>query len=104
MFASSCDKETSHSPKNKMFTDIHQEFLNNGWHLRENTMTKMLYYNPISPMDEFKIRLENKLIYITIPIISGNYEYTTKFTNYFLANEYILLHLKNYAFKTAPDV
>lgn len=102
---SSCYKEeTSSFPKNKMFIDIHQDFLENGWYLRENTMINMVYYNPKNLTDEFKIRLENKMIYVTIPITPGNYEYKTNFTSYFLATEYISFHLKNYAFKTAPDL
>lgn len=96
MFVSLYDEDINNFPKNKIFMDIHQEFLENGWRLRENTMTNMLYYNPKNLTDEFKIRVENKLIYVTIPITPGNYEYTTKFTGFFLASEYISFHLKNY--------
>ena len=86
----------NHLPKNKIFTDIHQNFVENGFVLRENTMTKLIYYNPTSSMDEFKISLDNKLIKVTIPIKPKNYEYTTHFTSYYLATEYISYHLKNY--------
>ena len=96
MFVSLYDKDINNFPKNKLFIDIHNDFLKNGWRLRDNTMTKMLYYNPRNLADEFKITMENKLIYVTIPITPGNYEYTTKFTSYFLANEYITFHLNNY--------
>lgn len=99
MFVSLCDEDINTIPKNKLFHDIHEEFLENGWTLRENTMTKMNYYNPINLMDEFKIKMEDKLIYVTIPIKPGNYEYTTKFTSFFLATEYMSFHLKNYANK-----
>lgn len=96
MFVSLYDEDINRTPKNIFFQDIHQEFLQNGWRLRETTMTNMLYYNSKIITDEFKIRFENKLIYITIPITYGNYEYTTKFTSFFLAIEYITYHLKNY--------
>lgn len=86
----------NHLPKNKIFSDIHQNFLENGFKLRENSMTNLIYFNPNSAMDEFKIRLDNKCIYVTIPIKPKNYEYTTKFTSYYLATEYISNHLKNY--------
>lgn len=83
-------------PKNKIFTEIHENFVENGFILKENTMTKLIYLYPKVAMDEFKIRLENKLIYVTIPIKPKNYEYTTTFTSYYLATEYISYHLKNY--------
>lgn len=83
-------------PKNKIFTDIHQCFIENGFKLKENSMTNLIYFNPNAAMDEFKIRLDNKLIYVTIPIKPKNYEYTAKFTSYYLATEYISSHLKNY--------
>lgn len=103
MFVSLYDEDISRTPKNKIFHDIHQEFLENGWRLRETTMTNMLYYNPKNLTDVFKIRFENKLIYVTIPITPGNYEYTTKFTSFFLATEYISYHLKNYRNKLSID-
>jgi hypothetical protein len=98
MFISVCD-ENSNLPKNKVFHDVHREFLENGWELRDNTMAKMVYCNPTCLTDEFKIRFENKIIYVTIPMTPGNYEYTTKFTSYFLATEYISFHIKNYVDK-----
>jgi len=86
----------NHLSKNKIFTDIHQNFVESGFKLRENTMTNLIYFNPTAAMDEFKIRLDNKLIYVTIPIKPKNYQYTTNFTSYYLATEYISYHLKNY--------
>ena len=84
--SSSYEENTNNcSPKNKMFTTIHEAFLNNDWNMRENTMTTLSYYNPIAPMDEFKIKMENKIIYVTFPLTPGNYEYTANFTSYFLA-------------------
>ena len=96
MFVSLYDEDVNNYPKNKMFQELHHEFLENDWMLGENTMTKMIYYNPRNITDEFKIHLENKVIYATIPITPGNYEYTTSFTSFFLATEYISFHLKNY--------
>ena len=81
-------------PKNEIFTDIHRTFIENGFKLSENSMTDLVYYNPNAAMDEFKISLYNKHIYITIPIKPKNYQYTTRFTNYYSAIEYLLYHLK----------
>jgi len=96
MLVSQYNESVNTFPKNKYFTDIHQEFLENGWRMRDNTMTHLLYYNPNNLADEFKVSLENKLIYVTIPITYGNYEYKTKFKSYYLASEYISFHLNNY--------
>jgi len=101
MFISLQDEDINHFPKNKLFIDIHQEFMKNGWRLKGNTMINLLYYNPQNLSDEFKINMSNKTINVTVPITPGNYEYTTKFTSLYLAIEYLSFHLKNYHDKLA---
>lgn len=85
--------------ENKMLLDSHIEFLKNGWKLKENTLNHIVYMNPIYPTDEFKIDIDNRLIKITVPVIGLNYEYSTRFSSYYLATEYLLLHLKNHTNK-----
>ena len=96
MFISLHDEDINNFPKNRIFIDIHQEFMKNGWRLRYNTMTNLIYYNPQNPSDEFKINMSERIVYVTVPITPGNYEYTTKFTSLYLSSEYLSFHLKNY--------
>ena len=86
--------------KNKMLFDSHIEFLKNGWELKENTSTSIVYTNIHYPTDEFRIDINNRSIKITVPVIGLNYEYSTHFSSYYLANEYLLLHLNNHMNKT----
>jgi hypothetical protein len=83
-------------PKNKMFLDTHYEFSKNNWMLKENTQTSLIYYRLNNETDEFKIKINNKSVSVTIPIIGGNCEYTTNFMSYYMASEYILFHINNY--------
>jgi hypothetical protein len=76
--------------------DIHNDFLNNGWELNTRDTTNFSYNNKNYPLDEFKVEINNKNIKITVPIVGANCEYTTNFTSYYLANEYLLMHLKNH--------
>lgn len=79
--------------KNKMFHDVNLEFLDYGWELKENTMDTIVYTHPIYPTDEFKIKMNNKHIKVTIPVVSSNIEYSASFTSYYQASEYLLFHL-----------
>lgn len=82
---------------NKMFLDVNLEFINQGWKLHKNTLNEISYINPMYPTDEFKIKLNNKLITVTVPVMLLNYEYSTTFNSYFQASEYLLSHLENHS-------
>lgn len=81
---------------NKLFIEVNYEFLNQGWKLDKNTLTEISYVNPIYPTDEFKIQIKNKLIKVTVPVLGANYEYSTSFSSYFQASEFLLLHLNDH--------
>ena len=101
MLISIHDEDIDNFPKNKLFIDIHNDFIKNGWRLRDNMMKNLLYYNPRNLLDEFKINISDRIIHVTVPITPGNYEYTTKFTSLYLASEYLSFHLKNYHDKSS---
>ena len=90
------NEEDKDIPKNKMFLDTHYEFLKNNWMLKENTQTSLIYYRLNNETDEFKIKINNKSVSVTIPIIGGNCEYTTNLISYYMASEYISFHINNY--------
>lgn len=97
------NKITTEVLKNKIFLDNHVYFVTNGWKLKENTITDIVYVHPNYPTDEFKVNINNKLIKITIPVLSSNYAYSTTFKSYYQASEYLQLHLKHYMDKITEN-
>ena len=75
---------------NKGFA-ILEEKLEKGWELIKNFNTHIIYKKIGSDYDFIELKVETNKIYVTVPI--GNYQYETYFMNYFLACEFIELHI-----------
>ena len=77
---------------------IHYKFKEYNWVLLKNTMDTLVYVKPnhYNDCDEFKIELYENKIFITIPVLGRNIGYKTHFNSYFLAHEYVSMHLENY--------
>lgn len=83
-------------PVNKGFFDVHDNFINCGWKLRNNTETLLSYVKSIHLLDEFILSVDTDKIHAIIPITDTNYSYKTYFKNYFEASEYIISRLYDY--------
>ena len=92
-------------PLNTSCMHIHYKFKEYNWVLTKNTMDTLVYVksNHYNDCDEFKIELNNNKIFISIPVIGNNISYKTHFNSYFLAHEYVSLHLENYE-KNTSDI
>ena len=75
--------------KNKGFALLDILFKNHGWQLSKNEMNFISYTKTGKETDAFYIEIGQKCIYVTVPLKNSTYSYTTSFTEYFLANEYI---------------
>lgn len=87
------------SPVNTSCMHIHYKFKEYNWELTTNTNDTLVYVKPhhYNDIDEFKIEFSNNnKIFVTIPVLGKNISYKTQFNSYFLAYEYISLHLENY--------
>ena len=75
--------------KNKGFALLDQMFKENGWHLCKNEMNNICYTKLSHETDLFEIKIDDKNIYVSIPIKNSPFQYNTSFNNYFQASEYI---------------
>ena len=81
---------------NHGFDSIHKKFISSGWILKENKNNMMIYVDPINENDMFCIDIKLDSIDVTIPIANSNIQYKTSLNDYFLANEYLEMHLDNF--------
>jgi hypothetical protein len=82
--------------KNKGFILLDSLFKENGWHMTKNEMNLIEYTKQGHESDFFQIKLDQKNVYISVPIKNSPYQYKTTFTNYFDASEYVEKRFKDY--------
>jgi hypothetical protein len=83
--------------KNKGFILLDSLFKENGWHMTKNEMNLIEYTKFGYESDFFQIKLDQKNVYVSVPIKNSPYQYKTSFTNYFDASEYVEKRFKDYA-------
>jgi hypothetical protein len=75
--------------KNKGFALLDQMFKENGWHLVKNEVNYICYTKFGHETDNFQIKVDEKTIFVSIPIKNSPFQYTTSFKDYFQASEYV---------------
>ena len=83
--------------KNKGFILLDSLFKENGWHMTKNEMNLIEYTKQGQESDFFQIKLDQKNVYVSVPIKNSPYQYKTSFNNYFDASEYVEKRFKDYA-------
>ena len=83
--------------KNKGFILLDSLFKENGWHMTKNEMNLIEYNKQGQESDFFQIKLDQKNVYVSVPIKNSPYQYKTSFINYFDASEYVEKRFKDYA-------
>ena len=83
------EKVDSTDIQNKGFLLLDTTFKQNGWHIVKNEMNHISYSKFGQETDVFSIQIEKKYINVSIPIKNSNYQFTTSFTDYFQASEYL---------------
>jgi len=74
----------------------HHLLLLKEWKLRINMDGFLVYSKDTDIFDEFRVKLDNKTVQVSVPLPNSEYLYKCKFNNYFEACEFIEQHLKNY--------
>jgi hypothetical protein len=88
--------DTKQRINNVGFKDISNSFLEKGWIIRTNTPTRLEFQSPISAYDVFEFEVVNDKIYVTIPLKTSRYKYTTRFSDYYSASSFAEMHLSNF--------
>lgn len=89
------EEENNEKIINHGFSHINEIFIKYNWKLVKNTFSEIIYKKDISMIEEFIIKVRNKLIEVYIPF-KTNIIYKTNFKSYYDASEFIELHLKVY--------
>ena len=76
---------------NKGFAILEEKILEKGWELKKNSITHIIYKKIDSDYDFIELKVEIDKIYVVVPI--GNCQYETFFNCYFLACEFVEMHL-----------
>ena len=66
-----------------------------GWELTVNKMEHVVYFKKEENI-KFEMEIDADTIYVSIPLKNSIYQYETKFNNYFMASEYIEMHLLHF--------
>ena len=82
--------------KNKGFILLDSLFTENSWHITKNEMNLIEYTKQGYECDFFQIKLDQKNVYVSVPIKNLSYQYNASFTNYFDASEYVEKMFKDY--------
>ena len=75
--------------KNKGFLLLDSMFKEHGWHIVKNEMNWICYTKVGNETDIFDIKIDPKLVHVSIPIRNSTFQYNCSFTDYFQASEYI---------------
>ena len=69
---------------------LNELFKSNGWQFeRSNELADYIMYSkPGNETEFFKIALDNNIIYVSVPLKNSNFQYKTKFDNYYSAIKY----------------
>jgi hypothetical protein len=69
---------------------LNELFKSNGWKVEHsnNTSDHIMYSKPGNETEFFKIALYNNIIYVSVPLKNSNFQYKTKFDNYYSAIKY----------------
>ena len=96
-------------PKNKskmmeaddiMITNMFNQFQRCNWKNITNEPGHIIFKKGTSNYDIIEMKKHNEnVIFVTIPIKSGPYQYTTRFAKYDDATNYINMHIHNYESK-----
>jgi len=76
---------------NKGFSFIEEKFLKKGYTLKKNDFNHIIYKKNDSDYDYIEMKVESAKIYVIVPV--GNFQYETFFNSYYLACEYLEMHI-----------
>jgi len=83
--------------KNKKLENISEMFTKNDWQFHINENDHVAFKNPNSDYHDFEFKIDNKKIYVTVPLKNSDNRYTTHFYSYDDACKYVYCHFKIYA-------
>jgi hypothetical protein len=90
------EPQVSVTCQNKGLEILAEIFIEKGWSLYKNEINHVIFKNPTSDYDDFEIRVDEKKIYVCVPLKNSVYKYVTHFSSYFQACEYVEMHFNDF--------
>lgn len=87
---------TEANVKNKGFIVLDELFKTHSWSLITNEDDHITYSKSYMDPNIFDIKVEKTSVSVTVPLKNSNFLYTTTFSNYFEASEYVEERLNDY--------
>lgn len=85
-----CQTKTKTEPlQNKGFQVLHDLFLQHGWHIVVNEPTRLCYTRQGDETTTIALQVVADKIIVSVPLKNSVYQYTSSFTSYFAATEYV---------------
>lgn len=81
---------------NPGFNEIGKKFVEKGWRLKVNCSTRLEFQSATNEYDAFEFEIDQKAIYVSVPLKESKYTYCAKFSDYFSACDFAEMHLSNY--------
>ena len=76
--------------------ETHKLLISKNWKNRLNNDINLVYSKDTEIFDEFRIKLSENYIQVSVPLPNSEFLYKCKFNNYFDAFDFIVQHLNNY--------
>lgn len=76
--------------------ETHKLLVSKNWKNRLNNDGNLVYSKDTEIFDEFRIKLSENYIQVSVPLPNSEFLYKCKFNNYFDAFDFIVQHLNNY--------
>ena len=69
---------------------LNKLFKSNGWEIEDTDKLSehIIYAKPGNETEFFKIELDNNIVYVSVPLKNSNFQYKTKFADYYSAIKY----------------
>ena len=75
---------------NNELNSLTELFKSNGWKIEhsDKPLDDIMYSKPGNETEFFKIELDNNIIYVSVPLKNSEFQYKTKFSDYYSAIKY----------------
>lgn len=89
---------------NTTLSEMTSLFQSNNWIQLKNQPNHIIFQKEYQNYDVIELKVSPDRCFVTVPIKSGPCQYTTKFSNFSNAVDYIYMHLNNYENNSIPPL
>ena len=76
--------------------EISETFLQKGWQQTVNKPSRLEFQSPTNHYDMIEFEINKNNIFVSVPLKTSRYKYSTKFSDISSASTFAEMHLSNY--------